>query len=273
MPLGLILSLAICTVFYMLVAAGAIGSPVGAQPVTDALGRWLAPGSIELTARCTELAGQGPQPLACSREALAYVLREIGHFRIGNLIGLAAFLALPSVILVMLYGQTRMFFVMSRDGLLPERLSTIHPKWKTPHLITAITGVGVTLAAAFLPVGKLADIANAGTLFAFFMVAIAVMVLRRREPARHRPFRAPLLWLVAPLAMVGCVYLYVSLPVEAMLVLPGWGALGLLLYFAYGFRHSHVARGLVDIPEESADAPPMAVLPMPGAPAPGSHGS
>jgi APA family basic amino acid/polyamine antiporter len=72
--------------------------------------------------------------------------------------------------------------------------------------------------------------------------------------------------------MVGCVYLYVSLPVDAMLVLPGWGAIGLLLYFAYGFRHSHVARGIVDMPEESADAPPMAVLPMPGAPAPGSHG-
>ena len=268
-PLGLLGSLGICTIFYILVAAGAIGSPLGAQPVTDALGNWLSPGSPELFSRCGELAGMGQEPLACSKEALAHVLREIGYLNFGNLIGLAAFLALPSVILVMLFGQTRIFFVMSRDGLLPEKLSTIHPKWKTPHIITAITGIGVTFAAAFLPVGQLADIANAGTLFAFFMVAISVMILRRTQPDRRRPFRTPALWLVGPLTVIGCLYLYVSLPAKAMLVLPVWGAIGLLLYFAYGYRKSHVGRGIMDLPEASPDAPPVPVAPMPGAPTPG----
>jgi len=142
------------------------------------------------------------------------------------------------VILVMIYGQTRMFFVMSRDGLLPERLSRVHPKWRTPHIITMITGIGVTLAAAFLPVGKLADISNAGTLFAFVAVALSVLILRRSDPERHRPFRTPWVWLVAPVTIVGCVILYVRLPYEAKMVLPAWGGVGLLLYFAYGYRHS-----------------------------------
>jgi APA family basic amino acid/polyamine antiporter len=168
------------------------------------------------------------------------VLRALGHPKIGNLIGLAAFLALPSVILVMIYGQTRMFFVMSRDGLLPARLAEIHPKWKTPHVITAATGAGVTIAAAFLPVGKLADISNAGTLFAFAAVAFSVLILRRTEPSRMRPFRTPAVWVVAPLTIVGCVVLYCRLPYDARMVLPIWGGVGLLLYFSYGYRHSHV---------------------------------
>jgi len=262
-PLGLIGSLVICTIFYILVAAGAIGSPLGSQPVMGAAGEWLAPGSTEMSARCAAIMATGFEPLACSKEALAHVLRELGYLNIGNLIGLAAFLALPSVILVMIYGQTRMFFVMSRDGLLPERLSTVHPRWKTPHIITAITGVGVTLAAAFLPVGKLADIANAGTLFAFLAVAVAVMILRKKDPTRHRPFRTPLIWIVAPFTIIGCFVLYWSLPFDAKMVLPGWGAIGLILYFAYGYRKSHVGRGLVEVHETDADAPPQPVPPLP----------
>ena len=120
--------------------------------------------------------------LVCSNEALAHVLRQIGFGAIGNALGYAAILALPSVILILLFGQTRIFFVMARDGLLPEGLSKVHPKWKTPYVVTAITGVVVAVAAAFLPVGQLADIANAGTLYAFLMVAIAVMMLRKIQP-------------------------------------------------------------------------------------------
>src|SRR3546814_4336314 len=90
---------------------------------------------------------------------------------------------------MMLFGQTRIFFVMARHGLLPEKLASIHPRWKTPHVVTAITGFFVALTAAFLPVGTLADISNSGTLFAFFMVALSVMILRRTDPTRHRPFR------------------------------------------------------------------------------------
>ncbi len=270
-PIGLIGSLGICTIFYLLVAAGAIGSPIGAQPVTDALGNWISPGSPELYTRCQQLAVLGQEPLACSKEALAHVMRQMGHLNFGNLIGLAAFLALPSVILVMLFGQTRIFFVMSRDGLLPEKLSSIHPKWKTPHIITMITGVAVMFASAFLPVGELAAISNAGTLFAFLMVSISVLVLRRSQPGRKRPFRTPLVWLVAPLAAAGCIYLYISLPLRAMLVLPIWGGIGLVVYFLYGFRKSHVAHGQVEVQEESADIPPQPVPPMPGAPTPGGQ--
>ncbi len=257
-PIGLIGSLALCTVFYLLVAAGAIGA-IGAQPVLGLDGSvvpaWFGrlpgrlrhrrqrqpPGLLER--------GPGPRP---ARDQLAGAS--------ATLLGLAANLALPSVILMMIYGQTRIFFVMARDGLLPRRLATIHPKWKTPHVVTIFTGVCVAIAAALFPVGQLADISNSGTLFAFFMVAIAVMVLRAKDPNRPRPFKTPLVWVIAPLAMVGCAGLYFNLPIEAMAVLPIWGALGLVIYFAYGYRKSHVGRGHTDeVHELDPDAPPTGV--------------
>ncbi|GHC93236.1 amino acid permease [Novosphingobium pokkalii] len=240
-PIGLIGSLGICTIFYLLVAAGAIGA-IGAQPT--ALG--VAPGSEEFTRQCAALVAQGKEPLVCSNEALAHVLRAINYTRAGDLIGLAANLALPSVILMMIFGQTRIFFVMARDGLLPERLAAVHPKWKTPHIVTIVTGLFVAVAAALLPVGQLADISNSGTLFAFFMVSLAVLILRVKDPARVRPFRTPLVWVFGPIAAIGCLFLYFNLPIEAMLVLPVWGAIGLVFYFIYGYRHSHVGRGVVD---------------------------
>ena len=260
-PIGLIGSLVICTVFYLLVAAGAIGA-IGAQPVSGPGGEVLAPGTPEMAAQCKAIAAATTEPLVCSREALAHVLRAVGWERLGDLIGVAAFLALPSVILIMLFGQTRIFFVMARDGLLPEKLAAIHPKWKTPHIVTMITGVAVAFFAAFLPVGQLADISNSGTLFAFFMVAIAVLILRRTQPNRERPFRTPLVWVVAPLAALGCLGLYANLPFEAKMVLPVWGGIGLVVYFAYGYRKSHVGRGLVEVHESDADAPPQPVPPI-----------
>lgn len=269
-PIGLVGSLIICTIFYLLVAAGAIGA-IGAQPVMGPAGEVLMPGSTALAQQCQSLVAAGSEPLSCSREALAHVLRQIGHVQIGNLIGLAAFLALPSVVLMMLFGQTRIFFVMARDGLLPEKLATVHPKWHTPHIVTAITGVGVTIAAAFFPVGKLADVSNSGTLFAFAMVAVAVMILRVKDPARHRPFRTPAVWIVAPLAIIGCVGLYVSLPVAAMLVLPVWGGIGILFYLLYGYRKSHVGRGLVEVHEDDVETPPQPVPPLPGVSTPGGR--
>ena len=263
-PIGLIGSLLICTIFYLLVSMGAIGS-LGAQPVRGALGEVLAPGTAELAKQCAAIIASGAtEPLVCSREALAHVLRSIGWEKVGNLIGLAAFLALPSVVLMMMFGQTRVFFVMARDGLLPEKLASVHPKWRTPHIVTAFTGIVVTIAAAFLPVGELADYSNSGTLFAFMMVAIAVLVLRKQDPGRHRPFRTPAVWLVAPLAIVGCIALYVMLPLLAILILPIWGTIGLLVYFAYGRRHSNVGRGIVEVPELDPDAPPQPVPSMPG---------
>jgi APA family basic amino acid/polyamine antiporter len=261
MPIGLIGSLGICTIFYILVAAGVIGT-VGAQPVTDAAGAGLRPGSPELSAACSAL---GDAKVVCSKEALAWTLRSIGWPQIGNLIGLAAGLALPSVILMMMFGQTRIFFVMSRDGLLPPVLSKVHPKFHTPHVITIITGVFVALFAAFFPVGVLADVSNSGTLFAFAMVAIAVMVLRRTDPKRHRPFKTPAVMITAPLAAIGCVYLFFSLSMETQLLFVGWAAVGLVVYFLYGYRKSHVAHGAPETHELDVDIPPQPVPPLPGA--------
>jgi APA family basic amino acid/polyamine antiporter len=252
LPIGLIASLSICTVIYLLVAAGAIGS-YGAQPVYGPHGEALEPGSMDLQSQCAALV---TQPLACSREALAHVLRSIHHPLVGNLVGLAAGIALPTVILMMIYGQTRIFFVMARDGLLPEALSNVHPRFRTPHVVTWITGLSVAVGAAFLPVGKLADFSNSGTLFGFAVVSLAVLVMRYTHPGRHRPFRAPMLWLFSPLAILGCLTLFLFLPWQAKLLFPIWTAIGLALYFAYGYRHSHVGRGVTEEPELDKDAPP-----------------
>lgn len=257
-PIGLIGSLVICTIFYLVVASGAIGATddvAFAQPVRDAAGVLLDPGSSELTNRCAELAGMGREPLSCSKEALAHVLREIGWVKVGNLIGLAAFIALPSVVLMMMFGQIRVFFAMARDGLLPARLASVHPRYRTPHVMTIVTGVVVMLAAAFLPVGKLADYSNAGTLFAFLMVALSVLVLRRTDPGRRRPFRTPGVYVIAPLAIAGCAYLYFSLNLTAKLVPIGWGAIGLAVYFLYSRPRSHVGRGIVDSLDDPAMIP------------------
>jgi basic amino acid/polyamine antiporter, APA family len=262
-PIGLLASLSICTIFYLLVASGAIGA-IGAQPVTSLAGVALDPGSAELAARCKAVVASGAiEPLPCSREALAHVMRTIGHVQVGNLIGLAAFLALPSVVLMMMFGQTRVFFVMARDGLLPEKLASVHPKWKTPHVVTFVTGIAVTLAAAFLPVGKLADYSNSGTLFAFAMVAFAVLVLRLKDPDRVRPFRTPAVWVIAPLAIIGCVGLYLSLPLIAILVLPAWGLVGLLVYFLYSRSRSHVGRGMFEVHELDPDLPKSPIEDLP----------
>jgi APA family basic amino acid/polyamine antiporter len=252
LPIGLIGSLAFCTIIYLLVAAGTIGS-YGAEPVFGAGDAILEPGSMALQARCDSLA---VQPLVCSKEALAHVLRSIHHPLVGNLLGLAAGIALPTVILMMMFGQTRIFFVMSRDGLLPEMLSRVHSRFRTPHVVTWITGVAVAFAAAFLPVGQLADISNSGTLFAFATVSLAVMVLRHTQPARRRPFRAPAIYLFGSLSVAGCVVLFFFLPWESQVLFPVWSLAGLVFYYAYGYRHSHVGKGHPEVPELDDDAPP-----------------
>ncbi len=258
-PIGLIGSLAFCTVFYLLVALGAAGA-IGAQPVLGAGGAAVEPGSPAFVAACALPANA--EQLVCSNEALAHVLRVIGHPQVGNALGLAAMLALPSVILMMIYGQTRIFFVMARDGLLPEGLTKMHKRFKTPYIVTLFTGIAVAIAAALFPVGKLADISNSGTLFAFFMVSIAVMVLRKKDPDRARPFKMPLIWIIAPISVAGCAFLFWNLPHDAKMVLPIWGGFGLLIYFAYGYRKSHVARGLVEVHETDPDLPPPPVPPI-----------
>ena len=252
-PIGLIGSLLFCTIFYILVAAGAVGT-IGGQPIMGPNGVPFPAGSEELARQCA--LPQYADALVCSNEALAHVLRRIGFGAVGNMLGIAAFLALPSVILVLIFGQTRIFFVMSRDGLLPDVLSRVHPKWKTPHIVTMATGAAVAFAAAFLPVGQLADIGNAGRRHAVMVVGIAVMLLRRTEKGRHRPFKTPLIWVVAPATIAGCVFLFFNLPAAAMLVLPVWGAVGMVIYFVYSRSHSHLGKGLVEVHESDPDAPP-----------------
>jgi APA family basic amino acid/polyamine antiporter len=252
-PIGLIGSLAFCTVFYLLVALGAAGA-IGAQPVLGADGAAVEPGSPAFVAACALTSNA--QQLVCSNEALAHVLRVIGHPQVGNALGLAAMLALPSVILMMIYGQTRIFFVMARDGLLPEGLTKMHKTFKTPYIVTLFTGIAVAIGAALFPVGKLADISNSGTLFAFFMVSIAVVVLRKTDPNRVRPFKVPLVWIIAPISAAGCAFLFWNLPHDAKMVLPIWGGIGLVIYFLYGYRKSHMARGHVEVHENDADIPP-----------------
>lgn len=236
-PIGLIGSLGVCTIFYLLVGYGAVGAE-GAQPVLDANGVALEPGSAAMAEACKNLSA-----LVCSDEPLAHVLRSLNHGTLGLLVGMAASLALPSVILMMIFGQTRIFFTMSRDGLLPKAFSSIHPRFHTPHVITIITGLAVSLFAAVFPVGILADISNSGTLFAFVMVAIGVMILRRTQPNRPRAFKTPLAFIVCPLAIAGCLLLFVNLSAKALTVFTVWTVFGLIVYFAYARARSNLADG------------------------------
>jgi APA family basic amino acid/polyamine antiporter len=214
-PIGLIGSLVVCTVFYLLVAYAAIGS-TGAQPGGD---------------------------LSQSKEPLAYILRNLGYPQIGNWVAAAAIIALPSVILMMIFGQTRILFTMARDGLMPKAFTAVHSKYHTPHVVTIVTGVAVSLFAAMFPVDALADISNSGTLFAFFVVAIGVMILRVQQPNRPRPFRTPLVWIVGPTAVAGCALLFVSLGWYTIKLFLIWAAIGIVVYFAYARSRSVLAHG------------------------------
>ena len=238
MPIGVIGSLLVCTLFYLLVSAGAVGA-VGAQPVVDAAtGTPFEPGSPELMVACGLPANA--QAFACSPEPLAHVISQLGWRTASQFIGLAAFLAMPAVVLMMLFGQTRIFFAMARDRLLPfnESLTRLHPKFNTPYVVTSITGLAVTALASVLPVGFLADISNTGTLFAFMTVAAGVIILRRRDPHRPRPFRTPAIWLLGPLALGSCAFLFVSLSTRTKVMFVCWTLAGLVVYALYGYRKS-----------------------------------
>jgi APA family basic amino acid/polyamine antiporter len=238
MPIGVIGSLLVCTVFYLLVSAGAVGA-VGAQPVVDAAtGMAFEPGSADLMTACGLPANA--QAFACSPEPLAHVVSQLGWRTASQFIGLAAFLAMPAVVLMMLFGQTRIFFAMARDRLLPfnESLTRLHPKFNTPYVVTLITGLAVTALASVLPVGFLADISNTGTLFAFMTVAAGVIILRRRDPDRPRPFRTPAIWLLGPLALGSCAFLFVSLSTRTKTMFVCWTLVGLVVYALYGYRKS-----------------------------------
>ena len=229
-PIGLIGSLAICTVFYLLVAYTAVGAE-GAQP---------------------------GGPLSLAKDPLAFILREINHPFIAKLVGGAAIVALPSVVLMMIYGQTRILFTMARDGLMPRAFAKVHPRFHTPHVVTIVTGTAVALFAAVFNVDLLADISNAGTLFAFFAVALGVMILRVKQPDRKRPFRTPFVWLVGPLAMAGCVLLFFSLGWNPTIrFFCYWAVGGLVVYFLFSRRFSALAPGNAELPAPLLEPTPL----------------
>lgn len=211
LKIGIIGSMVACTFIYMVVAAAALGS-------TRA------------------------ESLAASGEPLAMVLRSLDHPLAARLIGLAAVIALPTVIMAFMYGQSRIFFVMARDGLLPERLSAVSEKTGTPALMTMITGVIVAIIAGFLPLQRIAEVANAGTLVAFMAVAVTMLVMRQKAPTHPRPFSTPAPWLIASAAIIGCAYLFFSLPLVTKLTFVVWNLIGLIVYFAYARFQSVLAR-------------------------------
>jgi APA family basic amino acid/polyamine antiporter len=176
----------------------------------------------------------------------APVAKAFGTHGLGfaaSLISAGAVAGLTSVLLVLLLGQSRVFFAMSRDGLLPPVFSAVHPRFGTPHLSTLLVGGIVAGVAGFVPLGELAHLANIGTLFAFVIVSIGVIVLRRTEPERRRPFRTPLVPLLPLASVAGCLYLMAALPWDTWVRFLVWLAIGLVIYFAYGIRHSRVQRG------------------------------
>ncbi|WP_294391961.1 amino acid permease [uncultured Sphingomonas sp.] len=206
LAIGIVGSMLICTLIYVLVAAAA----VGALPYTH---------------------------FADSPEPLALILRDMGRPGIGRIVAIAAVIALPTVLLGFLYGQSRIFLAMARDGFLSPRLAAISSRG-TPVRITVLTAVLVAIIAGVLPIDQIAALANAGTLIAFSAVAICMMVMRRRAPDIRRPFRTPLVWLVGPVAVIGCAYLFTSLPTKTILWCLVWNAAGLALYVVYGRRRS-----------------------------------
>ncbi len=210
LKIGIIGSMLGCTLIYMVVAAAALG-------------------------------GSDYAALAASPEPLAMVLRNLNHPFAAMLIAGAAVLALPTVIMAFMYGQSRIFFVMARDGLLPERLAAVNSSG-SPVLMTMITGIIVAAIAGFLSLQEIAELANAGTLVAFIAVAVCLLVMRHKAPTHPRPFSVPAPWLIAIGAIAGCAYLFVSLPLATIYRFLIWNAVGVVVYFLYARHRSLLAK-------------------------------
>jgi len=163
---------------------------------------------------------------------------------------------MTSVLLVFQLGQPRIFMAMARDGLLPQYFSKIHPRFRTPYVTTIWTGLVVGGVAMVTDIGSLADLTNIGTLFAFCLVCVGVLILRRTDPTRYRPFRVPLVPLVPIIGVLMCAGLMFSLLVETWIRFIVWLAIGLLIYFFYGVRHSLLRRG-IDTGETENEFPPI----------------
>ena len=207
LSIGIVGSMVGCTIIYLLVALAAVG------------------------AMSYTVFGKSAEPLAL-------IMRELGHGTAALVIGIVAIIALPTVLLAFFYGQSRIFFVMSRDGLLPRPLSLVNKRTGTPVTITLFTAVLVAALAGVARLDEIAALANAGTLAAFTAVGLCLLVLRKREPNRPRTFRTPLAWLVGPVAIGGCIYLFLSLPFTTQKWFLIWNAVGLVVYLLYSRRNA-----------------------------------
>ena len=210
LAIGIVGSMLVCVLIYMVVAAAAIGA----------------------------VAYTG---FADSAEPLALILREIGQPWAARILGVSAVIALPTVILAFFYGQSRIFFTVARDGLLPPVLARVSRRG-TPVRITIFTAIVTSVFAGLIPLTAIAALANAGTLAAFVAVCAAMLVLRRREPNAERKFRAPAAGLVATIGILGCLYLFISLPNRTQLLFVAAQVIGVVIYLIYGGRAAERAR-------------------------------
>ncbi|MEW8987164.1 MAG: amino acid permease, partial [Bacillus sp. (in: firmicutes)] len=206
LPIGIISALAVCTVLYIAV-------------------------SLILT-------GIVPFNLLNVKDPVAFALRFIQQDWAAGFISLGAIVGITTVLIVMMFGQTRLFYAISRDGLLPKKLSTVHPKSQVPITSTWVTGGLVAIFAGFIPLNKLAELTSIGTLFAFATVSLGVAVLRKTQPDLHRPFKTPLVPVIPILAVVFCVYLMLQLSAFTWKGFLVWLVLGLAIYIGYGYRNS-----------------------------------
>jgi APA family basic amino acid/polyamine antiporter len=213
-PIGILGSLVLCTALYMLMSYVLTG---------------LAPyASLNVA-----------HPVSAALEALPDTAWLAPYVNIGAIVGLS------SVVLVLLLGQTRIFYAMSRDGVIPPAFSEIHPRFATPWKGTIITGIACAVMAGLLPLDILGELVSIGTLAAFVIVCAGVMVLRVRAPGAPRPFRTPLVWITAPLGIAMCLFMMVFLPLDTWLRLAGWTVIGLAIYYLYSVRHAKPPRYVI----------------------------
>jgi basic amino acid/polyamine antiporter, APA family len=208
LPVGILGSLGVCAVLYLIVA----GVLTGIVPYTQL---------------------NTPEPVA-------YALRAIGYNFGAAIVAFGALCGITTVLLVLLYGQARIFYSLSRDGMIPSGICRLHPVYKTPHVITILGAIVVAGIAAFAPIGIIAEMANIGTLMAFMIASVGVWVLRRKQPDLHRSFRCPAVNVVAPCSVLACGYLIYNLPIETWIRFVVWFIIGLGVYFSYSYKHSKI---------------------------------
>jgi len=218
LPIGIIGSLIVCTIIYAVIAA-------------------VFTGLIPFGALVKTLSSEQAEPLTLAMKFVQMPGWMVGVVAFGSVV------AHTAVLLVFQLGQPRIFFAMSRDGLLPPFFSRVHPKFRTPHVATIITGVFVGVAALFSSLDEMVNLTNIGTLFAFTLVCIGIIILRVREPNRERGFRVPGgTWFLPVIGALSCVYLAKYLPSESWWRFGIWLAVGMVFYFSYRYRHSRLRR-------------------------------